>query len=280
MLAKQILDSFNIKTKLLINSLGDKETRKNYSKSLKEYFQNYKNELSKDSINRLEQNPLRILDDKIDGKKEFVKNAPKIDEFYSKDIKEYFNKVILFLKQNKIDYEWDKTLVRGLDYYSDTTFEFVSISGNAGSQSTILGGGRYSELVSEFGGPDLSGVGFGLGIERILNELDLDNIYEKNNKKVDIFVLNISKEMQEESLNIVSLLRNSGLKTEWNPKVSNIQKAFKSSEKSGASINILPGIKEWKDNSVVVKMNQKQEVIKIDKLIDDIKRKLEIHENN
>lgn len=210
LMASLILKELRIPYLLKINSLGDKTTRENYAKALKEYFKPFVSELTEDSVRRLEKNPMRILDDKIDSKKDFVKKAPRINEFYSEEIKTYFDTVIAFIKTTDIPFEIDTTLVRGLDYYTDTAFEFVSVSGEAGSQSTLIGGGRYSNLVSEFGGPDLSGIGFGLGIERITNEL-IDTLDEADiESNPHIFVLNIAEKFQLETMKIVELFRTNG----------------------------------------------------------------------
>ena len=272
--AKQILDTLNIKYKLVINSLGNKETRDEYSQALRKYFEEYKDQLTEDSINRLDKNPLRILDDKIDGEKDFVKNAPKINEYYSTETQEYFDKLTNFLSSMGIEYVVDHNLVRGLDYYSDTSFEFVSDSGNAGSQSTLIGGGRYSSLVSQFGGPDLSGVGFGMGIERIQNELEEQTIVEKSKINPEIFVLNISNEHQNATLGIVYMLRKAGYITEWNQKTLSLPKAFNKADKAKASLFIIAGSKELNENKVSVKFNGQQETISIESLIDYIDEKL------
>lgn len=278
--AQSILDSLHVKYKLLINSLGDKETRDNYSNALKEYFSKYKNELTEDSLKRLDKNPLRILDDKIDREKDFVKNAPKISDYYSNDTKKYFERLTSFLEKMEVDFTIDQTMVRGLDYYSDTSFEFVSDSGLAGSQSTIIGGGRYSNLVSQFGGPNLSGIGFAVGIERLMNELDIENVLKTVKTSPDIFVINISEEDQDSTLGIVHMLRKSGFVTEWNQKPTKIQKAFGMSEKLEASINVIVGAKELENNKVNVKMNGIQETVDLDNLIEYLDRKLDENENN
>lgn len=272
--AESILKTLNIKNKLLINSLGDKNTRDKYSKALKTYFSKYKDKLTDDSIARLDKNPLRILDDKIDGKKDFVKKAPKISDFYSKETKEYFDILVSFLEKMDINFEVDETLVRGLDYYSDTSFEFVSISGEAGSQDTLIGGGRYSNLVSQFGGPDLSGIGFGIGIERLVNELDFKKIINARVVVPDVFVLNISEEAQDATLGIVHMLRKAGFITEWNQKPLKLQKAFTASNKTNALIKVIAGIKELTENKVNVKINGKQETVLLEELIDYIDAKL------
>lgn len=270
LLAKQVLEIFNIKHKLVINSLGDKTTRDNYSKGLREYLSDYKDQLTEDSLKRLDKNPLRILDDKVDGKKDFVKKAPKIDEYYSKETKEYFDKVIKLLDDNEVDYEVDRTLVRGLDYYSDTSFEFISTSDQAGSQSTIIGGGRYSNLVSSFGGPDLSGIGFGLGINRLENELDRDEVIKARKPEPEVFVLNIDEKNTSLTLSLVSMLRKSGFVTEWNPKTLNFKKSFSYASKFNPQVLIIPGEKELANGAVSIKFNGKQQEVKIENIIEYI----------
>nr|MCR4856290.1 histidine--tRNA ligase [Erysipelotrichaceae bacterium] len=152
--------------KVLINSLGDSESRLGYRKALEDYFGPHKEELCFDCQNRLHKNPLRILDCKIDSGKELVKQAPKM--VLSEASAEYFEKVKHYLDVLGIPYEIDDRLVRGLDYYTDTVFEVVSTNEASGSQATIFGGGRYDDLVKEMGGPQISGIGFAIGVERLM----------------------------------------------------------------------------------------------------------------
>ena len=181
--AHQILEKLKIKSfKLKINNLGSFESRKKWVEVLKEYFRKYKNELTQDSIDRIEINPLRILDDKIDSKKDFVINAPKLEKYLTKEEKEEFNLILDSLTKLGISYEIDHSLVRGLDYYTKTVFEFVSTLDVLG-KSTIIGGGNYSNLIKEIGGPDYEGLGFGLGIERIIIALKEENKLEKEINK-------------------------------------------------------------------------------------------------
>ena len=265
-----ILKAFGLKNELLINSLGDKETRENYSIALKEYFRKHKEELSEDSLRRLETNPMRIFDDKVDSKKDVVINAPKISEFYSKDTKEYFDTLTGFLSEMKIDFTIDHTLVRGLDYYTDTAFEFVSKSDVAGSQSTLIGGGRYSGLIKSFGGPDKSGIGFGLGIERIVNDLEAIVDQDELKPSLHAYVLNISKDSQNATAGIVNMLRTAGLIVDWNRTPTKLVKAFDKADKAGAHYKIIAGAKELAEGNVMVKHHGQQEVVAITDLIDYI----------
>lgn len=277
MMASLILRELRIPYLLKINSLGDKETRDTYSKALKEYFKPYLEQLSDDSKARLDKNPLRILDDKIDGQKDFVKNAPRINQFYSEEIKTYFETVVAFLKASDVNFEVDTTLVRGLDYYTDTAFEFVSISGSAGSQSTLIGGGRYQNLVKEFGGPDLSGIGFGLGIERIINEL-IDVIDESEIvTNPHIYVLNIAENRQLETMKLVELFRNNGFITEWNTKPTKLTKAFEKADASNAHVLVIAGDKELSNNEVTIKMHGNQHTVKITEVVEVIDAHLSSH---
>ena len=268
MMADMILKTLGIEAELQLNSIGDLATRQAYSKALKEYFTKNKKELSADSVKRIETNPMRILDDKVDSKKDVVKNAPMIDEFYSKESKAYFDELKDFLTQMGIEFKVVKTLVRGLDYYSDTAFEFVSLSSSAGSQSTIIGGGRYDSLIKSFGGPEISGIGFGLGIERLVNDLEAQLGDETPMSAPDVFVLNISPDAQVATAGLVYMLRSSGIATAWNSKVMKLQKAFVKADKSNAHYNIIAGAKELNNGEVVVKHHGTQDTVKIEKLVE------------
>lgn len=269
LMANLILKSLGIKYALKINSLGDVNTKVDYMKALRKYFLPFKAQLTDDSQNRLESNPLRILDDKIDSQKDFVKNAPKISDFYSPESKDYFEKVKDFLQKSRVDFIVDQNLVRGLDYYTHTTFEFVSNSVNSGAQATLVGGGHYQNLVKEFGGPELSGVGFGIGIERLINELV--NI---NDEEIEdyphIFVLNISPSMQAETLAVVNMFRENGFITEWNLKPVKIQKAFDKAAESKAHVYVIAGEKELQTGQLTIKMHNQQFTVNISDVVDAI----------
>ncbi|NQZ29064.1 MAG: histidine--tRNA ligase [Mycoplasmatales bacterium] len=276
MMAYQMLMTLKIKkVKLLINSIGDSNTRNNYSKALREYFENYKEELTELSISRLEKNPLRILDDKIDGQKEFVKNAPKISEFYSKESKQYFEKVKKLLDGVMIPYEVSDKLVRGLDYYSETIFEFVSDSEAAGSQSTIIGGGRYDNLVEQFGGPSISGIGFGLGVERLVNEVEM--IHNEIKPTVDVFVVNMDDDTTIATSSLTYMLRTAGFSVEYNLLPMKLNKAFDKSKSVGAKFVIIFGKNELKQGEVVIKNqeNGNQDSVDIMEIIDYLDERME-----
>ena len=175
-LAYDFLKSLKISNITLeINNLGSFESRNNYIEILKEYFSKYKEQLSEISLIRLQKNVLRILDDKEEIKKDFVKNAPRLIDYLSSIEKERFNNLLDLLDEFEIKYVINPYLVRGLDYYNDVVFEFVSNSDALGSQCTVLGGGRYDGMIKSFGGPDIGSIGFAFGVDRLM-EIIMPNI--------------------------------------------------------------------------------------------------------
>lgn len=181
-LASHLLHDLGIlpQVKLLVNTLGDAESRVQYRKALVEYFQKHKSNLSEDSLNRLEKNPLRILDSKDEGDRKLIANAPQIQDYLTMEATAFFQKVLDGIRGTNvsvdmlgisphflIEHEHSQLLVRGLDYYTHTVFEFVAHSDALGAQNTVLAGGRYDELVEQMGGPSIPAVGFAAGIERL-----------------------------------------------------------------------------------------------------------------
>ncbi len=202
-LATDFLQNLNINDyKILLNSLGSIDTLNNYKKSLVDYFINYKNKLSQDSQVRLQKNPLRILDSKEEQDKEILKNIPIIYDFFSTQDKEFFASLKESLDYLGIKYELAPTLVRGLDYYTHSVFEFVS--NNLGAQSTILAGGRYNNLIKNMGGVDVGACGFACGIERLsllLNDIEIQNkaiALITKDENCDAYTLNLANKLRTE----------------------------------------------------------------------------------
>lgn len=193
-LAYDFLKSLKISNITLeINNLGSFESRNNYIEILKEYFSKYKEQLNEISLIRLQKNVLRILDDKEEIKKDFVKNAPKLIDYLSSIEKERFKNLLDLLDEFEIKYVINPYLVRGLDYYNDIVFEFVSNSDTLGSQCTVLGGGRYDGMIKSFGGPDIGSIGFAFGVDRLMEIImsNIDNYPELNfNETILIAYLN------------------------------------------------------------------------------------------
>ncbi|ADE19645.1 histidine--tRNA ligase [Mycoplasma crocodyli] len=251
-LAVDYLSSLNLKFKLVINSIGDNESRSKYENALRKYLIPFKNELSEIGQKRLEGNVLRILDDKVDSVKPFMKKAPKISSYLSDESKKYFLQLSNLLSDFNISFQLNNKLVRGLDYYDEIVFEFVSTDPEVGSQSTLIGGGRYSNLIKLFGGDDTSSVGFGLGIDRILpiKQRDFQNIKpgsheyemleELGFKKIyDIyFIPSEDPERRTDLYAIYSLFASLGLPVIFEHEPVNPKKIYEKAQKSEARFTI------------------------------------------
>lgn len=260
--------------KVLINTLGDNESRLNYKNDLIEYFKPHKDELCFDCQNRLEKNPLRILDCKVDHELDVIKNAPKMK--LTEAAANYFEQVKKYLDVLSIPYEVDDRLVRGLDYYTDTVFEVVSTREESGSQATIFGGGRYDNLVSEMGGPEISGIGFAIGVERLAILCDAEKIFDEYKPEIDCYVINLN-ETADYALGVTSLLRNNGLITEMDYYGRSLKAQFKSSERKNARFVIIIGEDEINNDSVTLKdtLTKAQEVFKKDDLVSRLDKLME-----
>ncbi len=260
--------------KVCINTLGDSESRLKYKQDLIDYFTPYKDQLCQDCQNRLEKNPLRILDCKVDHELDIIKNAPKMK--LSAEASEYFEKVKAYLEAMNIPYFVDDRLVRGLDYYTDTVFEVVSTHSESGSQATIFGGGRYDDLVKQMGGPQLSGIGFAIGLERLVILCDAEKVFDEFKKEIDCYVINLDAKA-DYALQISQLLRENGLITEMDYYGRSLKAQFKSSEKKNARFVIIIGEDEINTNTVTLKdtLTKAQENVKKEELVSRIDQLME-----
>lgn len=278
--AISILESFHYNSYIIkINNICGAETRKKWIEELKKYFDNYKDKLSEDSLNRLNKNPLRILDDKVDGKKDFVINAPKIKHFAIKEELDYFEKIQTGLKLLKINYVVDETLVRGLDYYNNFIFEIESTSKNLEGQPTLIGGGRYNSLFEEFGSKPVGAVGFAMGIERLLIALEDNevlNSYKQKYKSCDIVIANISPETNLVAVILARMLRMSGISCICNHSTRKLDKQFKLAKNANAKFVIILGPEEIKKEVLLVKdqLTMKQDEVKVDNLVEYLTQKI------
>ena len=275
-LALTILKTLNIKNfTLKINYIAGFETRTKWINALKQYFSNYKDQLSEDSISRLEKNPLRILDDKVDGKKEFVLNAPKVSEFFTDVEKEEWNEIQTILKNVMIKYEVEPTLVRGLDYYDGLVFEFISNSDKLKGQSTILAGGKYKNLTKELGADNFDCIGFATGIERLMIAIEDETTIDVDDS-IDLYLatLNADKSKTHLFYLILNSLRNAGFKSEANFNLSKIDKHFKYAQKFNPKLILIIGDKELENNSIIIKdqITKQEQTISIDDLLDKVKQ--------
>ncbi len=189
-----------------INSVGSKESRTIYREKLIEHFSKHLDDMCDDCKDRINRNPLRLLDCKVDKDKDFYKSAPNIIDFLFEDERKHYEDVKKYLDVFGIKYTEDPTLVRGLDYYSSTVFEIVT--NKLGSQGTVLGGGRYDNLLKELGDKDIPAVGFATGVERIM--MLLGENYPKNNP--DVYIAWLGDNTSETALKIAESLRDNDIK--------------------------------------------------------------------
>ncbi len=264
LIAKLLFDDLGIKEnkhRLLINSLGSKEDQIKYAYELKKYLTEFKKQLSEISQSRLDKNPLRILDSKDPKDSEILVNAPKISEHLSEESKNYFNQVKKLLNDNKIKFFEDPKLVRGLDYYSHTAFEFQTNEDKR--QNAILAGGRYDNLISMISSRDIPGVGWAGGIERLMDLISIKDEKSELDKKI-LFAV------QDESyLNNNRILKQIySLRYNHEVRVSkNIKKLFSYADKNNFNFILLIGEEEIKNKKIILKdlKNKNQKSFEISK---------------
>lgn len=239
--------------RLVINSIGDKETRAAYRQALIDYLEPFEAELSEDSRRRLHENPLRVLDSKDKKDKPIVVNAPSILDYLSESAQKHFDAVTETLKHLGIAFEIDHRMVRGLDYYTHTIFEIISDAPGMGAQSTICGGGRYDGLVEELGGPATPGFGFAMGIERILLTLEQENVLVPSINNLDAYVVGIGERTNMEVLKVVQAIRGFGYSADRDFMQRKAKAQFKSADKQGAKLVLTLGEDELDNGQINVK---------------------------
>ena len=241
--------------KLILNSLGSQDDQSNYSKILFDYLNQYKSKLSETSLSRLEKNPMRILDSKDEQDKEILLNAPVITENLSQESSQYFNQVKDFLKNNGIDFTIDHKLVRGLDYYTDTAFEFQTNEDKR--QNAILAGGRYDKLISLISTRDIPGIGWAAGVERLMSLINIEN--QKDEKSKVLFAVQNEKYLLKSEI----LKQIYELDCIHEIKINkNIKKIFTYADKNNFNFILLIGEEENSKNKIILKnLNTKEQKI-------------------
>src|SRR5699024_2619194 len=224
-----------------------------HRKALVEHFTPYKDELCSDCQLRLEQNPMRILDCKIDAEHPSMDSAPSILEYLNQDSKEYFEKVKKHLDRLNIKYVIDPTLVRGLDYYNHTAFEIMLDKEGFGAATTLLGGGRYDGLTEQLGGPKSPGVGFGLGIERLLMALEVTGEELPIEDHLDCYVVTLGEEASDEAVKIVYDLRRAGFKVDQDYLNRQMRNQFRAAKRMNAKYSIVLRDEELKNQVVNIR---------------------------
>ncbi|MCH3962896.1 MAG: histidine--tRNA ligase [Clostridium sp.] len=225
---------------LNINSIGCAKCRKEYNTALKKYLSERYDELCDTCKTRFDKNPMRILDCKIDGKKEVVKNAPSILDYICDECREHFEGLKKYLKALGIEFKVDPHIVRGLDYYTKTVFEIIN------NDMTICAGGRYDYLIEEVGGPSIPAMGFGMGIERTLLTLEENGIEIPKSPYIDLYIGSIGDTAKMESLKLANLLRENNLRCECDHMNRKVKAEMKYANKIDARFTVIIGEDEIK----------------------------------
>lgn len=259
-LAYTILNSLGLENLTLkVNTLGDDESRNNYRNALKTYFSKHIDNMCEDCKSRFELNPLRILDCKVDEDRPIIDKAPKINDYLSEASKTRFKKVLNLLDVLGIKYEIDETLVRGLDYYSETVFEFHYQSCNGNNYGAIGAGGHYSNLMKDLGGPEYPGIGFSLGVERIVSVLKDDNLLPDISNRLDIYVMPMCECVHGYAESVACELRASGYVTDMCYDQTKLGNMFKRATNKNAKYALIIGEDEMNNNTLVLKNLETQE---------------------
>ena len=260
---------------LHVNTIGNFESRTNYAKALRDYFTPVISELCPDCLRRLEKNPMRILDCKADKDNALLKNAPKIKDYLTQESQDYFNNLLNTLDKLNIPYVVDDNLVRGLDYYTDTVFEFISRSNDELSGLAIIAGGKYADLVKTFGGPDTPGIGFGIGLERIVGMMESLNLFpEYIQNKTEYVVIGLDDETKVYTFKVAKELRDLGKVVELDYQNTSFKSQFKLVDRVNPNYILIFGEEEVKNNKVTIKNNKtgEQKTIDYKKFIESIKK--------
>lgn len=258
--------------KVLINTLGDDESRVAYKEALRIHFAAHVDGLCGDCQRRYEQNPLRLLDCKVDHDHPAMASAPKLEDYLTIESKKYFAEVCEGLEALGIPYEVDQRLVRGLDYYTHTVFEVVSTHEEAGSQSTIFAGGRYDGLVNYFGGPEMSGVGFAIGLERLLLMAQAENVdFFEDHSSLDVYVMSLGN-VGNIPMQVATICRSAGFITDVNLVERSMKSQFKTVDRRQAKVCIIIGEDEVKNKQVNLKhiASQTQVTVSFDEIIETL----------
>ena len=258
----QLFNTLGIKDVTLhLNSLGNTESRLAYRQALIDYLTPMRESLSKDSQRRLDENPLRVLDSKEKEDKLAVENAPSILDYLDEESQAHFDEVRTMLESLNIPYVIDTNMVRGLDYYNHTIFEFITTIDK--SELTICAGGRYDSLVEYFGGPETAGFGFGLGLERLLLVLDKQGITLPVEEGLDVYIAVLGSEANGKALELAQAIRHQGFKAERDYLGRKIKAQFKSADAFKAKTVITLGESELESGQVSVKNNTTREEVTV-----------------
>lgn len=269
LLANSVLSNLGIKNlSLELNSIGCPECRAKYHAALKEYFASRKDELCETCKDRLERNPMRILDCKSPVCKEIADKAPVMLDFLCDGCREHFEGVKKHLESAKLKFTVNPKIVRGLDYYTKTVFEFVS--GDIGAQSTVCGGGRYDGLVGQMGGPEMPSLGFAMGIERLLMVMEAQNAEFPEAKIPDVYIATMGESAKLKATKLCMDIRNEGFTAVTDIAGRSVKAQMKYADKIGAKFSTVIGDDELANDRCILKnmtTGEQQEVTLSDGIV-------------
>ena len=251
-LAKSIFDRLGVRNLTLeLNSIGCPTCRAKFHQALKEYFEGHRDELCETCLSRLERNPMRILDCKSPVCSKIAEGAPHILDYLCDDCKEHFEGVQSYLNAAGVEYVVNPTIVRGLDYYNRTVFEFVSI--DLGAQSTVCGGGRYDGLTEQMGGKSMAGLGFGLGMERLMLVLEAQKIELPAPPSCEVYIASMGQNASKEAFRLVTELQRSGIVAACDLCSRGLKAQMKYANKIGAAFTLVLGDNELEQKKAKIK---------------------------
>lgn len=265
------------KLKLVINSLGDTSCRTAHKEALVAHFTPHIEEFCSDCKTRLEKNPLRILDCKVDSENPVIESAPSLANYLNEDSAAYFDAVKTYLEDAGIEYEVDANLVRGLDYYNHTAFEIMSTSEGFGAITTLCGGGRYNGLAEEIGGPAAPGIGFAMSIERLLLAMEAEGVSFNEESGLDVYVVTLGDRAKRVGANLLSTLRSHGLRADMDYTNRSMKAQMKSADRLEADYVIVIGDDEVAADVVMLRnmSNRQQDKIVtadvVEKILQEVK---------
>lgn len=253
--AYNFLKDLGLESEVHINSIGTLEDRQNYIVELVGYLRSKRSYLSEESKARITKNPLRVLDSKAEQDQEILREAPQIIDWLSASSKDFFMKVLEYLDELGVPYVLRPTLVRGLDYYSDTVFELYGEQGEEGAQSALGGGGRYDTLVEQLGGRPTPAAGFSLGMERVMNLLKKKEPPEERGKEMErkIFFAQLGEQARRRALHLIEDIRRKGIVVGFNLAKTSLKSQLEIADKMGATHTVILGQKEVQDGTVIIR---------------------------
>lgn len=263
--------------KVKVNTLGDNESRDNYRKALVDHFKPHIKDFCDDCNDRINKNPLRILDCKVDTENEILKNAPKTIDFLTEESKKRFDKVLEFLDILEIDYEIDTKIVRGLDYYNHIVFEILDINPNMGNNNVIGGGGRYNGLVNQLDGPEAACVGFASGVGRVVDAIKAEKVQLPIKEDIDLFLLYVNEDEEKNAIYLANELRMAGFIVETDYNKKSLKSQFKKADNLNAKYVAVLNSDDLNNGEIKIKNNKTKEedIISVESVIYYLQEKLD-----